>query len=522
MIRMGLLKARRVAWRRRGIRRSPTIPRVTFLLIELALTCSAANAEPWRIEPRLLLRETWTDNVGLQPKQSASSDWLTEIAPGVAVRGTGVRTKLDLDYQLTQLVHARTSSGNELQNSLNARGSAEVIERFLFLDALAQINQQTVSAFRTQPSSSTSDTTNRSETRLFSLSPYIKGHIGSYAAYDLRLTQSFLRTKADLGIDSNVRKWNGRVANPDDRAPFGWLVEYRDEKSSFSDRSDTNYELLRGTISYRFDPQFRAFVRGGWEKNDFLPDDQSNATHGAGFEWSASPRTQLTAEADRRYFGHSYLVSLRHRTPFTASRLAFTRDASTTTERLIGSSGGSVFDQLMGILAPRVPDPVQRAEQVRQLISLMGRSEQSSTQAGFLSNQVFVDTRADASVAWTGMRNTISLNAWRSRTRPLLPVLLSDVDFLNASSIEQVGFRLDWGHKVSPLTSASASAVWQRSTGDSATSLRTDLWTLNLFLNRQVRPKTFLSAGFRSARSNAENEASYRENALLASVLHQF
>ena len=509
---------------RRSLSRFATPGRAVLFLVELALVpfCSTAIAEPWRIEPRLVVRETLTDNVGLQPKESASSDLITEIAPGISIRGSGVRTKLDLDYQLTQLAYARTSSSNELQNLLNAHGSVEIVERFLFLDGLAQVTQQTVSAFNAQPSSSTSTTANRSETRLFSLSPYIKGHLGSYAAYDLRLTKSYLRTKQNLGVDSNVQQWNGRVSNPDESAPLGWLVEYRDERSSISDRPDTNYELFRGTVSYRLDTQLRAFVRGGWEKNDFLPDDQSNVSYGMGFEWSPTPLTQLSVETDRRYFGHSYLISLRHRTPFTTSQLAFTRDASTTTQRLSGGIGDSVFDQLMGILAPRVPDPAQRADQVRQLMSLIGQSGQSSNQAGFLSNQVFVDTRADASIALTGIRNTISVNAWRSRTRPLLPVLLSDVDFLNASSIEQVGCRLDWGHRLSPLTSASTSAVWQRSTGDSATALRTDLLTLNLFLNRQVGPKTLFSAGLRSARSNVENGSSYRENALLASFSHRF
>ena len=82
----------------------------------------AANAKPahgkggWLIVPSIVLRGTVTDNVDQAPNGQARSDFITEVIPGIRIDGNGAHAKLHLDYQMDNLIYARDSSRNNLQN----------------------------------------------------------------------------------------------------------------------------------------------------------------------------------------------------------------------------------------------------------------------------------------------------------------------------------------------------------------------------------------------------------------------
>lgn len=482
---------------------------------------SALSKPGLLLEPRISLRETWTDNVALAPRGAERSDWVTELSPGLHFRGVGSRIKYDFDYQRSEIFYAKSSSSRDHQNFLSAFGSLEAIERFFFVEAQGQISQQTISALGVQPSSTTSASSNRTETRQFSLTPYVKGRIRDYASYDLRYTASTLRTKAETRFDTDTRRWDGKVSSLEDASRIGWLAEYKNEKNDYADARDTEYELGRGTISFSMSRQLRFFGRAGWENTDIISGKDSYFTHGFGLQWLPTERTQLSLESDRRYFGRAYQYSFRHRTPRTSWSLLFSRDASTTSQRLLGGGGGTVFDRLMDILGPTFTDPSLRANEARRILGLMGATGLESSQAGFFSNQVFIDRRAEASAAWIGRRNTFTLTILRTEAEPLVNLFGNDGDFGLSPAIKQNGFRFDWAHNLSPLTSVTSAFDWRKNQGTGASSPDSKLWIFNVFLNRQLGPKTSVSAGVRHAKSDS-GEDGYRENAVLALVTHRF
>jgi hypothetical protein len=127
----------------------------------------------WSFVPTIRLRGTATDNVDQAPDDRARSDFITEIMPGIRIDGNGKRVKLHLDYRMDNLIYARDSSQNDLRNFLNAFGSLEAIEHFLFIDARASIDQEAISPFGPRPTDTTTSA-NRTETRTYQVSPYIK------------------------------------------------------------------------------------------------------------------------------------------------------------------------------------------------------------------------------------------------------------------------------------------------------------------------------------------------------------
>ncbi|HMV57813.1 MAG TPA: TIGR03016 family PEP-CTERM system-associated outer membrane protein [Nitrospira sp.] len=473
------------------------------------------------LEPRISVRETWTDNISLAPSGAERSDWVTELSPGIHLRGAGGRIKYDVDYQRSEIFYAKSSSSRDRQNFLSAFGSIEAIENFFFVDINGRISQQTISALGVQPSSTTSASSNRTETRQFSIAPYVRGRMRDFAAYDLRYTAATLRSKGEARFDNDSRVLEGKISSLEDTALIGWLAEYRNEKNDYADARDSDYELGRGTISVSSSRQLRFFARAGWESTNIIPGKDSFFTHGFGLRWLPSERTQLSLESDQRYFGRAYVYSFRHRTPRTSWSLLFSRDASTTNQRLLSGAGGTIFDRLMDILGPTYSDPTQRADEARRVLSLMGATGQETSEAGFLSNQVFIDRRAEASAAWIGQRNTFTLTILRTEANPLLNLLGNDGDFGLSPAVKQEGFRLDWVHRFGPLTSLTSAFDWRKNQGTGASSQDSKLWIMNVFLNRQLGPKTSISAGARHAKSDSGGDG-YRENAVLALVTHRF
>jgi uncharacterized protein (PEP-CTERM system associated) len=77
-----------------------------------------------------------------------------------------------------------------------------------------------------------------------------------------------------------------------------------------------------------------------------------------------------------------------------------------------------------------------------------------------------------------------------------------------------------YAHRLTPVTSASASYTLQRSEGDLNTQ-RSSQYTLTLGLSTQVGPRTSGSLQLRRIHSNTGLNP-YSENALVGNILHRF
>src|SRR2546423_15691081 len=85
---------------------------IRVLLLAGVIGPASASAETWRIAPSLTVAETLTDNVNLAPDGLKRSDLITQIVPGIRIDGTGARLKLNLNYQMNNILYARESSQN--------------------------------------------------------------------------------------------------------------------------------------------------------------------------------------------------------------------------------------------------------------------------------------------------------------------------------------------------------------------------------------------------------------------------
>lgn len=497
---------------------------MTALII---VSSSPSFAQNWRVQPSVSLRETWTDNVALVSSSQARSDFVTELSPSLMVQGRGSRARLDVDLHPSFLAYARDSGRNGFLNQLSASGAVEAIERLLFVEAHAQITQQSVSAFGPQASSNVSDTSNRTETRLFSVSPYSKGIIGGWATYEVRYQASSTRTEADAGGQGNSHVVSGNLASIADFASIGWIVDYRDARYDFRAGQDAKSRMLRGTLIYRFDPALWLFVKGGRESNDYEDVNRSFGTGGLGLEWSPTGRTRVSAEHDKRFFGWGHRYSFRHRARGVSYSLLAAREETTTSDQLTRNSVGTLFERFSDLLSAQFPDLQQRAEQVRQILARTGIPQEAIPQAGFLTSAVQLERRIEGSVALLGPRNTWTLSANHRVSRALTSVGESvTVDSLTASEISEQGLFLNVNHRLTEQDSVLASASWQRNRGAGDNPLEIINRRFELVVTRRLGSSSSGSLGFRAVRSDGGAETGrangYRENAVFGGLSHQF
>jgi uncharacterized protein (PEP-CTERM system associated) len=490
-----------------------------------AMTLPALAGE-WRVVPSVAINETVTDNVGLT-EHRRESDAITDVSPGIAISGHGNRLELDLDYRLHGLYYAKDSSRNNLQNSLNARGTLEALENWFFIDAGAAITRQNLSAFNgsTYSSVDINDSGNTAETRTYRISPHFTGMLGGSTEYLLRYDFGNLRSDEGSARNERTTRLVGRLTGRAEGARFGWSVDANRQKNDFGQGRDTKADLLRGTLTYHIDPRLGLSLIAGRESNDYASRDmRSHTIQGAGFEWTPTERTLLSVFAEDRFFGNGGKVSFTHRTAGTAWKYARTRDAHTAADQSSGAVG-TYFGLLDSMFSSAIPDPAARAAYVNAMLAANGISPNATLQGGFLTTGVTLREHQELSLALVGARNTVTFAATRSETEDISSRTGSGwflgTDFSSFDAIRQTGANINWSHRLSGLSTLTGSVSRLKSKGKGSGDSQTDetMYTVN-FLTR-LGPKTNAGVGLRRVEVNG-TVSGHTENAVTGTFSYQF
>ncbi len=491
---------------------------VAIALCAGGLSCPA-KAESWTFTPNLQVRGTYSDNVALAPAGQEHGDTILEVSPGIQIHGESARVKLNLDYTWQTLTYLEDSRLNAKNNMLNASANLEAIEKWFYVDATALVSQQNISAFGAQPMDNTSGSLNRTTVSTYSFSPFIKGVIGSDASYELR-HNTF---GADSGVGplsrSQTNEWVGKLSGDTPLRLINWGVDYNRQSTAYADINSTEMEAYRGSLIFLVDPQLKLSVNAGYEKNNFLVGKQSGPTHGWGFQWPPSERPSIGGARDQRLFGPGYSLFIKHRMPMSALDVALTRDFTSTPAVLFGGLGTTIA-QLVANALPQ-PPPGTPDNRLAMATSLLGPSANLVPTLGFLTNQIILQKRLQASYALIGARNMLTFTAFKSDSQPVAEGFAPGDDFARFTKIAQNGLSATWSHTLSALSSLNTSYAHTLSTGDGTVEQTAMQNTLSLDLSTKLSPRTNGLIGLRHMQFDA-GPSSYRENAIYASLLFLF
>jgi uncharacterized protein (PEP-CTERM system associated) len=457
-------------------------------------------ASGWTITPDITVSETYNDNPRLAPSGGERHDFITQVTPGLRIDGRGPRLRGYFDYRPSALLYARNSSDSRLINRLSSFATVEAIDNFFFLDVNGQVTQNFISPFGARPVDLSIDTSNRTETRSFGLSPYVRGMLGRGYGYELRNRNTWTRTDTSLIGNVHSQEWTGRLASPVTR--FGWALEYEDRKvdqERFTVQRDLETRLARGRLFYQPDYAWRFSFSAGREENNYrsFSEMDSFSIRGAGVTFTPSARTSADLQYERRFFGPYRLARLTHRTRLTAWNIRYLRSASDFQQEVLRLPPGFTLPLIDAIFAARIPDPVERANAILQFYGASGTPLFLSEPLAFYTQQIFLQERLEASAGIIGVRNSITFSVFASdgtRLTEGLSGVLPDA-FLLGRRIKQKGFGIRMDHKVTPSTTAGVSAT--RTQSEQLDPSTVDSWNnfLAFTLNHRVSPKTTTFAG---------------------------
>lgn len=495
--------------------------------IILALSAPGADAADWKISPRLDLAETYTDNVTLGPSGTRQSDFVTQVSPGVSLTGTGGRLNVSANYALQNLIYADDSSRNTYNHQLGAFANAELVPQTLFLDADASIRQQITSLLGPIGLGTTNASGNLSDVRTWGIAPRLVHRFGTFASATARYDHSETSTTVSGLSRSYSDSLAANLASGSSFNDLTWGLSYSDQKSHYPNRPGIDTSKVSGTLGYRLTAKLHAFAVYGYEKSDYLFNavEPKSDFWSAGVDWAPTSRTLLNASYGERYFGKTQAVNFSHHTRNTVWSLGYTQDVTTTQSQGAVPAVVSVEEYLLqknqAALAAQFPNEAARRQYVEDYMAAQGFPLYLSDPISFLTNQVFLSKRLDASVGITAPKSSLVFTAYRvaresQENQATSCLLLGCGDFALSSNITQYGTSASWQWRFGARTSSSITAGWTRSSFTSENREDT-LRYLTAGVTQTVNPKISGGINLRhQERETSQPGNDSRENAVTA------
>ena len=495
-----------------------------------ALLLSPAARADWKFTPTLDLRQSYSDNVGLQPEPFARSQFITTVAPGLLVRHTGPRLVVNGRYEYQYFHMADKDIPGTMRNArvLDADAKARLIDDLLYVDATAAIQQQALSGFG-QVSNNEYSNANKTEVKTWRVSPYLLHRFGSTASTELR----YQRDSVDAGRQSlfgasvsdtlSFRLDSGPSFNT-----VGWGLQLSDQKIDYSETSDSNVKTANAYLRYIVSPKLSLTTGIGYDDFDYESMDGA-ATSGkawnAGFIWTPSRRTSLTASVGRRYFGPSRQLKALHRSRYTAWNISYDDAVSTSRDNFLRERAVSTASLLDSFFAAEYPNPVDRARAIEAYIRSAGLPPTVGNDVNYLTNRFSLQKQLRASMAYRQSRTGVAVGLYRVRREALSvqqmdsALLGNAIDTLN-ENVDQRGANAAVDYRLTARTRLNLVADISRSSS-LVNDARGRSTSLSFSARHQIRPRMFGSAELRRVQGSILGGQKYTENAVSATLSMQ-
>ena len=369
------------------------------------------------IEPRVSAEVRLTNNGNLNPV-NPQSEQIYDLGAGLRAVANRPRLRGSLDYSLNALQFAQGTSRDEVRHNLDAAATVNLWDQRGLIDLAASVEDQTVSAFRSQQGVLLSDT-NRAQFGSLRVSPYLIGTLGGAADYELRYSlQRNVNDAADRA-DLDLQEISFNLRRAPDAGRLGWSVAGYTQEVDYSLSQSVKLKRATASLIYAITPELVATALVGQESNDVLsPTRQSYNNTGVSLEWRPSLRTRVFAEVEDRYFGTGHAVALEYRTPRTVWRAFSTRRVAAD-EPLDAAvaSAGLLSDLIDSFYLQREPDPVLRARLVDAELRRLGLPGDLEIFQNFLTSSVTVENVRELSFLLVGIRSALNVRLDGSRRR---------------------------------------------------------------------------------------------------------
>ena len=474
---------------------------------------------------------TATSNANLAEGEGARKDLLSTLQPGISLHGEGGRYKLDARLGAQLLSYARGSQTDRVAPQAHAELAATLAERLVFVEAFSDVRQAEIDPYaaRLDGQGLGQDARNKNarNTATHRLSPYISHEWASGTNLLLRHDEQLTQTEGAGVSNQRLSRSQWRLARQP--APLGGAIEWTREDVNLSGLAAGEWraESLKAVATAALGGEWVIGPLFGSERTHFLLGDRSDTLYGARLYWQPGARTQFDADLEHRYFGTGWDLRLRHRMPWLALAVQWSRQPVTAaTSTGIAGAGSDLAGFLDAIFTTRVPDAAARSALVNELIASRGLRRELPGAVDVLAGYAQLRQDFNASAAWIAGRNSATLTLYQRSLRrleragdPLDAALAGNADN------RQAGATLALNRQLTPLLTLDFSSSWSRISGlASRLGDESRERSHRLMLKQWLSPRTGVSAGLRynRLRSNVPGLASFEAASALVGLDHHF
>jgi len=275
---------------------------------------ATAMAGEFRLTPGISVDQSFTDNARQTSPGRREADMYTRVQPNVNLSGTGGRLKFNLSYGFNEVRYLDNGDLDNRSHNLAHSGNAELLRDMLFVDTRASISEALIA--NTGSQSGLLDTTNpsnRTTVTSFSVAPYLRNQLGSYASTEYRYNFSF--TDSSGLSRSLVHQLVATIRSGPEFQRLNWALNANVQHADRSNSPGTGGTLLLAgqdsssdvrafsvDPSYRVTDTFTLTSSIGYQEtiDPTLGSNVSGETYSLGFRYTPSPRTSLSASYNHR------------------------------------------------------------------------------------------------------------------------------------------------------------------------------------------------------------------------------
>lgn len=494
--------------------------RVAFLSLLCVLAEHHAAAAEWVFVPSISLRESYTDNVNLQPSGKEQSSFVTEIVPRFELHGTGRRLKVNATYSIDELLYQQGPTRSALRHDLTADLAAELIDEWLYFDATATQSQQSINAFGPTVFNNINTTNNRAEIRTLSVSPYVRHRFSDFAKSELRYTHDITQSSTTALPDTKNDVLSFFTNSGTFFTRNTWGIAVRHQNTTYSNASSSTVDSETVNFKHLLLPTFGLIGSAGYERYQypFSTNPAEGTSWTAGFSWRPSDHTAVDATLGHRFFGKTYSLLASFRTRHTVLQASYNEDVTTTQSQFQSQTSVDTAKLLDGLFTATIPDPIKRKNAVDAAIRDNQLGTFFTTPLNGFTTQFFLQKAFQASLGMIGVRNTVLLSIYDTSRQAQNGQLVAGSSLTDTADNRQIGASASWIWRVAPLSTANF--LVSSSKTHALNSNRTERNQLaSASLSHQFSRHIRGSVGVRRSQQNgADNAASIKENAVFAAV----
>ncbi|MBW3509389.1 MULTISPECIES: TIGR03016 family PEP-CTERM system-associated outer membrane protein [Janthinobacterium] len=502
---------------------SPLLPLLPLLSLLLPLPVGAVD---WLVQPSLRLRESYTDNALRAPPGKAQSDFITEIAPAIALIGTGPRLRMHLDYSWHKYLSGQRADTEH--HELGASADAELVKDWFFIDADASVSRRNISPFGPQLIDDLPDTDNASTVRTTGISPYLRHRFRGLATTELRYTRN---TVDSGGALLSVHSDEMELLLSGEPRGKGWTWNASHDVRRTQDSKLAPMRMQRSSVGlrYPFSSKWAATASGGTEKEGYVS-ASGKAPAGRfwslGGVWTPSPRTSVAFSTGRRFFGNTYSLDATFLQRHTNWQLNYSENITTLPtqfSRLGDRDAGQLLDQLWRGIFPNARDRRLRIDAFLRYANSLGPERGA---INYFSHRYFLQkqlklTMARATAKSTMIAGITAVDRTAQTASGIDSGLLPGVEFGSEDRTRQMSGNLGWSWKASSRTSLNANAGYASVRSLSVPRHDNNI-TVTAGYTRILQQNMTASIDVRHTRHASNRGGDYRENGVSATLTMQF